>query len=207
MYSLVETPRRLRSRTSAPLIEELTVRETAEQGHLNGARRRGVSVASGHRLCVPMCMYQAPPERGVVAGPERARHTPRRSSARQRCSRCPGQIRSGSSTLRSTGGAVYTIGTVLFALEWPDPWPDLFGRRRMWHITLKWVEWRAVVETTMSCSGWSSASWSLCRRLHRVETCLAHDVLQVGSPCSPCFPRDHPRVRSRSPRWSSSRRQ
>ncbi len=33
-----------------------------------------------------------------------------------------------------TGGLAYTIGAVVFALEWPDPWPERFGHHEVWHL-------------------------------------------------------------------------
>jgi hemolysin III len=31
------------------------------------------------------------------------------------------------------GGALYSIGGVLYALKWPDPWPDTFGHHEFFH--------------------------------------------------------------------------
>jgi len=33
-----------------------------------------------------------------------------------------------------TGGAAYTIGAIVFAREWPDPWPKVFGHHEIWHV-------------------------------------------------------------------------
>jgi len=32
------------------------------------------------------------------------------------------------------GGAIYTVGCVIFALERPDPWPRVFGFHEIWHL-------------------------------------------------------------------------
>lgn len=32
------------------------------------------------------------------------------------------------------GGLAYTIGAVVYAKEWPDPWPDTFGHHEVWHL-------------------------------------------------------------------------
>lgn len=32
------------------------------------------------------------------------------------------------------GGLVYTIGFVIYYLERPDPWPDVFGHHEIWHL-------------------------------------------------------------------------
>jgi hemolysin III len=31
------------------------------------------------------------------------------------------------------GGALYSIGGVLYALKWPDPWPTTFGHHEFFH--------------------------------------------------------------------------
>lgn len=33
-----------------------------------------------------------------------------------------------------TGGLVYTLGAVVYLLERPDPFPDVFGHHEVWHI-------------------------------------------------------------------------
>jgi len=33
-----------------------------------------------------------------------------------------------------SGGLAYTIGAVVFAREWPDPWPERFGHHEVWHL-------------------------------------------------------------------------
>jgi hemolysin III len=38
-----------------------------------------------------------------------------------------------SLVLMIVGGAVYTIGGVLYALKWPDPWPRTFGHHEFFH--------------------------------------------------------------------------
>lgn len=32
------------------------------------------------------------------------------------------------------GGLAYTIGAVIYALKWPDPWPRWFGFHEIWHL-------------------------------------------------------------------------
>jgi len=32
------------------------------------------------------------------------------------------------------GGLFYTVGAVVFATEWPDPWPKKFGHHDIWHL-------------------------------------------------------------------------
>lgn len=32
------------------------------------------------------------------------------------------------------GGLFYTVGAVVFATEWPDPWPKKFGHHDVWHL-------------------------------------------------------------------------
>jgi hemolysin III len=36
--------------------------------------------------------------------------------------------------LLAAGGLLYSGGLVLFALEWPNPWPGKFGFHEIWHI-------------------------------------------------------------------------
>lgn len=33
-----------------------------------------------------------------------------------------------------TGGLLYTIGAVFYALRWPDPWPRIFGYHEIFHV-------------------------------------------------------------------------
>lgn len=33
-----------------------------------------------------------------------------------------------------TGGLLYTIGAVFYALRWPDPWPRVFGYHEIFHV-------------------------------------------------------------------------
>jgi hemolysin III len=40
----------------------------------------------------------------------------------------------GGLFLLALGGALYTAGLVLFALEWPNPFPGKFGFHEVWHI-------------------------------------------------------------------------
>lgn len=32
------------------------------------------------------------------------------------------------------GGLFYTVGAVIYAFKWPDPWPDTFGFHDVWHL-------------------------------------------------------------------------
>lgn len=32
------------------------------------------------------------------------------------------------------GGAVYSLGAIVYALRWPDPWPKRFGFHEIWHL-------------------------------------------------------------------------
>lgn len=32
------------------------------------------------------------------------------------------------------GGIAYTIGAVIYAKNWPDPWPGRFGHHEIWHL-------------------------------------------------------------------------
>ena len=32
------------------------------------------------------------------------------------------------------GGLLYTVGAVVYALKWPDPWPRVFGFHEVFHL-------------------------------------------------------------------------
>ena len=32
------------------------------------------------------------------------------------------------------GGLLYTMGAVVYALKWPDPWPRMFGYHEIFHL-------------------------------------------------------------------------
>lgn len=32
------------------------------------------------------------------------------------------------------GGLIYSVGFVIYYLEWPDPWPNIFGHHEIWHL-------------------------------------------------------------------------
>jgi hemolysin III len=32
------------------------------------------------------------------------------------------------------GGVIYTAGAIVYAKEWPDPWPATFGHHEVWHL-------------------------------------------------------------------------
>nr|MBA3582970.1 hemolysin III family protein [Gemmatimonadota bacterium] len=40
----------------------------------------------------------------------------------------------GATAALVTGGLLYTIGAVLYALRWPDPWPLVFGYHEIFHV-------------------------------------------------------------------------
>lgn len=33
-----------------------------------------------------------------------------------------------------SGGVLYTVGAVLYAVKWPNPWPGAFGFHEIWHL-------------------------------------------------------------------------
>ena len=37
-------------------------------------------------------------------------------------------------TLLFGGGVIYTLGAVVYAFKWPDPWPGHFGFHEVWHL-------------------------------------------------------------------------
>ncbi len=41
---------------------------------------------------------------------------------------------SGAAAALVAGGLLYTIGAVLYALRWPDPWPRVFGYHEIFHV-------------------------------------------------------------------------
>lgn len=53
----------------------------------------------------------------------------------------------GQLALLAGGGVLYTIGAVLFALRWPDPWPRVFGFHEVWHtfvVAAAFLHWLAI---------------------------------------------------------------
>ena len=40
----------------------------------------------------------------------------------------------GAFTLLAAGGVAYTLGAVVYARRWPDPWPNKFGHHEVWHL-------------------------------------------------------------------------
>jgi len=40
----------------------------------------------------------------------------------------------GALVLMAAGGAVYSIGFVIFVIEKPNPWPGVFGFHELWHL-------------------------------------------------------------------------
>ena len=53
----------------------------------------------------------------------------RRSTSRRSCT-CAGVA---AMVLLVVGGALYSIGGILYALRWPDPWPNTFGYHEFFH--------------------------------------------------------------------------
>ena len=58
----------------------------------------------------------------------------------------------GATALVIAGGVVYTLGAVVYARRWPDPWPATFGYHEVFHaltlvaVALHWVAvYRALV--------------------------------------------------------------
>jgi hemolysin III len=35
--------------------------------------------------------------------------------------------------LLAVGGALYSVGGIMYALHWPDPWPNTFGYHEVFH--------------------------------------------------------------------------
>ena len=35
--------------------------------------------------------------------------------------------------LLTVGGALYSIGAIMYALKWPNPWPETFGYHEFFH--------------------------------------------------------------------------
>lgn len=44
------------------------------------------------------------------------------------------QLSAGALAWLVVGGLAYTVGAVVFASRWPDPWPDRFGHHEIWHF-------------------------------------------------------------------------
>lgn len=40
----------------------------------------------------------------------------------------------GSLVWLVTGGLLYTVGALLYATKWPNPWPGRFGFHEIWHL-------------------------------------------------------------------------
>jgi hemolysin III len=38
--------------------------------------------------------------------------------------------------LIATGGALFTIGALIYLVRWPDPWPDVFGYHEVFHLLI-----------------------------------------------------------------------
>ena len=43
-------------------------------------------------------------------------------------------ITAQQATLLVGGGLIYTVGAIVYALKWPDPWPEHFGSHEVWHL-------------------------------------------------------------------------
>lgn len=53
----------------------------------------------------------------------------------------------GQVALLATGGGLYTVGAILFALRRPDPWPAVFGYHEVWHtlvVAAAFLHWLTV---------------------------------------------------------------
>jgi len=44
------------------------------------------------------------------------------------------QLPDGDLALLVGGGVAYTLGAVVYARRWPDPWPGAFGHHEVWHL-------------------------------------------------------------------------
>ena len=44
------------------------------------------------------------------------------------------QLSGGGLAWLVTGGLAYTLGAVVYARGWPDPWPNRFGHHEIWHL-------------------------------------------------------------------------
>ncbi len=44
------------------------------------------------------------------------------------------QLSGGALAWLIGGGAAYTLGAVVYARRWPDPWPGRFGHHEIWHL-------------------------------------------------------------------------
>jgi hemolysin III len=44
------------------------------------------------------------------------------------------RIPTGALIWMACGGGFYTIGAVIYACKWPNPWPDTFGFHEIWHL-------------------------------------------------------------------------
>lgn len=44
------------------------------------------------------------------------------------------QLSGGALAWLVGGGLAYTVGAMVYAREWPDPWPGRFGHHEIWHV-------------------------------------------------------------------------
>jgi len=44
------------------------------------------------------------------------------------------QLSGAGISLLLGGGAAYTLGALVYARQWPDPWPGRFGHHEVWHL-------------------------------------------------------------------------
>lgn len=44
------------------------------------------------------------------------------------------QLSAGEIALLAGGGLAYTLGAIVYARGWPDPWPGRFGHHEVWHL-------------------------------------------------------------------------
>jgi hemolysin III len=58
-----------------------------------------------------------------------------------------GALSGGELALLAVGGGLYTVGAVVFALRWPDPWSHVYGYHEVFHtlvIAAALAQWFAV---------------------------------------------------------------
>jgi len=47
----------------------------------------------------------------------------------------------------AVGGLLYTIGSIMFAMQRPNPWPSTFGYHEVWHtfvVTAAFFHWLSI---------------------------------------------------------------
>ena len=51
-----------------------------------------------------------------------------------RPARLPARRWGGGFALIASGGLIYTLGAVVYATKWPNPWPKTFGFHEVFHL-------------------------------------------------------------------------